>query len=111
MTPQPVLRPTETPLADDDPERGDVPGWVLVTMMTAGLVVLLWAAAGPALTTLFKQAIEADGGKVAITGAGKIAFPKLAARSAAYRVSLKVSVTENGQIIRKRSGLQEKLPL
>lgn len=49
------------------------------------------------LATLFKRAIEADGGKVAIAAAGKIAFPKLAARSAAYRVSLKVSVTENGQ--------------
>jgi hypothetical protein len=32
-----------------DPERGDVPGWVLVTLMTAGLVVALWAVAGPLL--------------------------------------------------------------
>ncbi|WP_223628502.1 hypothetical protein [Microbacterium sp. EST19A] len=39
-------------------ERGDVPGWVLVTLMTAGLVVLIWAVAGPALTSLFEQAIE-----------------------------------------------------
>lgn len=38
-------------------ETGDVPGWVLVTLMTAGLVVLIWAAAGPALTSLFEQAI------------------------------------------------------
>lgn len=38
-------------------EDGDVPGWVLVTLMTAGLVVLIWAVAGPALTTLFEQAI------------------------------------------------------
>lgn len=38
-------------------ERGDVPGWVLVTLMTAGLVVLIWAVAGPALTALFEQAI------------------------------------------------------
>ena len=36
-------------------ERGDVPGWVLVTLMTAGLVVLIWAVAGPALTALFKR--------------------------------------------------------
>lgn len=49
------------------------------------------------LATLFKQAIEADGGKVAITAAGRIAFPALAARTAAYRVSLKVSMTENGE--------------
>jgi hypothetical protein len=39
-------------------ERGDVPGWVLVTLMTAGLVVLIWAVAGPALTALFEQAIQ-----------------------------------------------------
>ncbi|WDM45488.1 hypothetical protein KV395_05780 [Microbacterium luteolum] len=43
-------------LAED--ERGDVPGWVLVTLMTAGLVVLIWAVAGPALTALFEQAIQ-----------------------------------------------------
>lgn len=42
---------------DDDPQRGDVPGWVLITLMTAGLVVLIWAVAGPALTHLFEQAI------------------------------------------------------
>lgn len=43
-------------LAQDD--RGDVPGWVLVTLMTAGLVVLIWAVAGPALSDLFEQAIQ-----------------------------------------------------
>lgn len=43
-------------LISDD--RGDVPGWVLVTLMTAGLVVLIWAVAGPALTALFEQAIQ-----------------------------------------------------
>ncbi len=43
-------------LAED--ETGDVPGWVLVTLMTAGLVVLIWAVAGPALTGLFEQAIS-----------------------------------------------------
>ncbi|WP_424448216.1 hypothetical protein [Microbacterium arborescens] len=37
--------------------RGDVPGWVLVTLMTAGLVVVIWALAGPALSNLFEQAI------------------------------------------------------
>ena len=41
-----------------DEERGDVPGWVLVTLMTAGLVVVIWALAGPALAGLFEQAIE-----------------------------------------------------
>lgn len=39
-------------------ERGDVPGWVLVTMMTAGLVVLLWGLAAPALKGVFDQALN-----------------------------------------------------
>jgi hypothetical protein len=38
-------------------ERGDVPGWVLITLMTAGLVVALWALAGPSLGQVFNQAI------------------------------------------------------
>ncbi|NLI18613.1 MAG: hypothetical protein GX427_07335 [Actinomycetales bacterium] len=41
-----------------DGERGDVPGWVLVTLMTAGLVVAIWAIAGDALITVFNTAIE-----------------------------------------------------
>ena len=41
-----------------DDERGDVPGWVLITLMTAGLVVVIWALAGPALANLFEQAIS-----------------------------------------------------
>ena len=41
----------------DDPERGDVPGWVLVTLMTAGLVLALWAVAGPALADVFTSAV------------------------------------------------------
>jgi hypothetical protein len=41
-----------------DDERGDVPGWVLITLMTAGLVVVIWAMAGPALAGLFEQAIS-----------------------------------------------------
>ena len=39
-------------------EKGDVPGWVLVTLMTAGLVVLLWAVAGPALRSVFNNAVS-----------------------------------------------------
>ena len=38
-------------------ERGDVPGWVLITLMTAALVVLIWALAGPALSEIFQNAI------------------------------------------------------
>lgn len=42
-------------------ERGDVPGWVLITLMTAGLVVTIWVIAGPALEGLFQRAIESVG--------------------------------------------------
>jgi len=28
-------------LLDDDPERGDVPGWVMITVMTAALVLAI----------------------------------------------------------------------
>ena len=38
-------------------ERGDVPGWVLVTVMTAGLVAALWAVAGDTLTTMLSDAL------------------------------------------------------
>ena len=38
-------------------DRGDVPGWVLITLMTAGLVIALWAAAGPALSNLFGNSL------------------------------------------------------
>ncbi|TWP35336.1 hypothetical protein FGL98_14350 [Leekyejoonella antrihumi] len=43
-------------------ERGDVPGWVLITLMTAGLVTALWKFAGPALTGLFDTAIHSVSG-------------------------------------------------
>jgi len=39
-------------------DRGDVPGWVLITLMTAGLVIVIWALAGPALSGVFQQAID-----------------------------------------------------
>jgi hypothetical protein len=49
------MRNAKDDFIDDD--RGDVPGWVLITLMTAGLVVVIWALAGPALASLFEQAI------------------------------------------------------
>lgn len=39
-------------------DRGDVPGWVLITIMTAGIVTALWAVAGPRLTALFTGAVN-----------------------------------------------------
>ncbi|MCU1408696.1 MAG: hypothetical protein JWM23_776 [Microbacteriaceae bacterium] len=46
------------PLADLADETGDVPGWVLITLMTAGLVIIIWGLAGPALSGVFQQAID-----------------------------------------------------
>jgi hypothetical protein len=40
-------------------ERGDVPGWVLVTIMTAGIVAVLWQFAEPYLRDILEQALEA----------------------------------------------------
>lgn len=40
------------------PDRGDVPGWVLITIMTAGLVTALWAIAGPRLGELLSNALD-----------------------------------------------------
>jgi hypothetical protein len=39
-------------------ERGDVPGWVLVTIMTAGLVTMLWRFAGPELKQMLDDALS-----------------------------------------------------
>jgi len=38
--------------------RADVPGWVLITLMSAVLVAGLLAIAGPALEKLFNEAME-----------------------------------------------------
>jgi hypothetical protein len=39
-------------------ERGDVPGWVLVTVMTAGLVGALYSLAKPQLTDMLTTALN-----------------------------------------------------
>jgi hypothetical protein len=44
-------------------DRGDVPGWVLITVMTAGLVSAIWLLAGPALTSMFQEALAKVTGK------------------------------------------------
>ncbi len=43
-------------------ERGDVPGWVMITVMSAGLVAIIAAAAGPQLRSMLTQALSAVGG-------------------------------------------------
>ena len=39
-------------------ERGDVPGWVLITLMTAGLVTALWVVAKDQLVDMFQSALS-----------------------------------------------------
>ena len=38
-------------------DRGDVPGWVLVAVMTAGLVTAIWLVADDQLTAVLGRAI------------------------------------------------------
>lgn len=39
-------------------ERGDVPGWVMITVMTAGLVVAITAVARPQLQSMLSSALD-----------------------------------------------------
>ncbi len=43
-------------------EQGDVPGWVLITVMTAGLVAGLWAIAGSQLGAMLREALSSVAG-------------------------------------------------
>lgn len=38
-------------------DRGDVPGWVLVTVMTAGLVTGIWLVADNQLSSILNRAL------------------------------------------------------
>lgn len=51
------------PAADDD--RGDVPGWVMITVMTAIVVIALLAVFRDQVTTAVKNAFDS------VSGAGK----------------------------------------
>lgn len=44
-------------------ERGDVPGWVLITVMTAGLVVVIWNVAGKQLEAMLEKALDSVANK------------------------------------------------
>ena len=67
MTPIPI--PSHTSLAESArrlvraiacrarDDRGDVPGWVLIAVMTAGLVTAIWLVADDQLTAVLGRAI------------------------------------------------------
>jgi hypothetical protein len=42
---------------DDRDDRGDVPGWVLITVMTAGLVMVIWGIAMAELGSMLRDAL------------------------------------------------------
>ena len=48
-----------TRLSGGDPERGDVPGWVMITIMTAGLVTIIWGFADDRLMEILDEALNA----------------------------------------------------
>jgi len=54
----PMKRVREKLAARAVEEDGDVPGWVLISLMTAGLVIAIWAIAGPALGQIFQSALD-----------------------------------------------------
>ena len=45
-----------------DSERGDVPGWVLVVLMTTGLVTAIWTIAAPRLTAILRNSLDSMNG-------------------------------------------------
>jgi len=43
-------------------QRGDVPGWVLVVLMTTGLVTALWTIAAPRLSQILRNSLDSMNG-------------------------------------------------
>lgn len=39
-------------------DRGDVPGWVLVVLMTTGLITGIWTVAAPRLSAILKNSLD-----------------------------------------------------
>jgi hypothetical protein len=53
-----------TRVRGDEPERGDVPGWVMITVMTAALVLAILIPFREAIVTAVQNALTS------VTGAG-----------------------------------------
>ena len=49
-------------MAELQDERGDVPGWVLVVLMTTGLVTAIWTIASPRLSAILKNSLDSMNG-------------------------------------------------
>ena len=60
MTPSKLVVRLQARVLAHQPEsdRGDVPGWVLITIMTAGLVTLIWGVANDQLKEILKNALN-----------------------------------------------------
>lgn len=43
-------------------QRGDVPGWVLVVLMTTGLVTAIWTIAAPRLSAILRNSLDSMNG-------------------------------------------------
>ncbi|MEI6649484.1 MAG: hypothetical protein WCO08_07580 [Actinomycetes bacterium] len=39
-------------------DRGDVPGWVLVVLMTTGLITGIWTVAAPRLSSILTHSLD-----------------------------------------------------
>ena len=52
------LRPTSRAADRARDDRGDVPGWVLVTVMSAGIVAALTVVAQDELSSLLRRALN-----------------------------------------------------
>jgi hypothetical protein len=53
-----VLAGLAARLRGEDPERGDVPGWVMITVMTAALVLAILVPFRAAIVTAVQNALD-----------------------------------------------------
>ena len=51
-----------TRVRGEDRERGDIPGWVLITVMTAGLVTVIWSLLEPQIRDLLANVLDSVSG-------------------------------------------------
>ena len=54
----PPLRSQKDISGDDYPERGQAKAWVIIALLSAALIAVLLAIAGPSLALLWSQVLE-----------------------------------------------------